>query len=193
MLLLIDASASTDAWVADAQRIIDVEKEAALVAACALDMARVDFAMLAFSGEGPHGVQMRRVKDFGEPWSERIMRRLAALEPDRYTRLGGAVRHASALLARRTADARLLLLFSDGKPNDCDRYSSAYGLEDARQALIEARVQRIDPYCFTVDREAGGYLPHLFGMGHYTIVRRAQQLPLAFVDWLRGVAQRASR
>lgn len=193
MLLLIDASASTDAWVADAQRVIDVEKEAALVAACALDMARVDFSMLAFSGEGPHGVQMRTVKDFSESWNAEIMRRLAALEPDRYTRLGGAVRHASALLVRRTADARLLLLFSDGKPNDCDRYSSAYGLEDARQALIEARVQRIDPYCFTVDREAGAYLPHLFGMGHYTIVRRAQQLPLAFVDWLRGVAQRASR
>lgn len=120
------------------------------------------------------------------------MRRISAIEPDRYTRLGGAVRHATALLARRAADSRLLLLFSDGKPNDCDRYASAYGLEDARQALIEARMQRIDPYCLTVDREAGSYLPHLFGAGHYTIVRHAQQLPLAFVDWLRGVARRAA-
>ncbi|HJV76693.1 MAG TPA: hypothetical protein VJ654_20945 [Noviherbaspirillum sp.] len=193
LLLLIDASASTDAWVADAQRVIDIEKDAALVAACALDMVLADFAVLTFSGEGPHGVQMRTIKDFGDSWNADAMRRLAAVEPDRYTRLGGAVRHASAMLARRTADSRLLLLFSDGKPNDCDRYSSTYGLEDARQALIEARVQHIDPYCFTVDREAGSYLPHLFGTGHYTIVQRAQQLPLAFVDWLRGVVRRASR
>ncbi|GAB3554293.1 VWA domain-containing protein [Noviherbaspirillum agri] len=193
LLLLIDASGSTDAWVAGAQRVIDVEKEAALVAACALDMARADFAIMTFSGEGPHGVQMRRVKDFGEPWSNTIMQRIAAIEPDRYTRLGGAVRHATALLARRAADSRLLLLFSDGKPNDCDRYASPYGLEDARQALIEARVQRIDPYCLTVDREAGSYLPHLFGPGHYTIVRHAQQLPVAFIEWLRGVARRATQ
>lgn len=120
------------------------------------------------------------------------MRRIAAIEPDRYTRLGGAVRHATALLAQCAADSRLLLLFSDGKPNDCDRYASAYGLEDARQALIEARLQRIDPYCLTVDREAGAYLPHLFGVGHYTIVRHAQQLPMAFVDWLRGAARWAT-
>lgn len=193
LLLLIDASASTDAWVSDAQRVIDVEKEAALVAACALDTARADFAMLAFSGEGPHGIQIRCIKDFAEPWTAGVMRRIAAVEPDRYTRLGGAVRHASAMLARRAVDARLLLLFSDGKPNDCDRYSSAYGLEDARQALVEARVQHIDPYCFTVDREASAYLPHLFGTGHYTIVRRAQQLPLAFVDWLRNAARRTGR
>lgn len=193
LLLLIDASASTDAWVANAQRVIDIEKEAALVAACALDMVRADFAMLTFSGEGPHGVQMCILKDFGDSWNADAMRRLAAVEPDRYTRLGGAVRHASTLLARRVADSRLLLLFSDGKPNDCDRYSSSYGLEDARQALIEARVQHIDPYCFTVDREAGSYLPHLFGAGHYTIVQRAQQLPLAFVDWLRGVVRRTVR
>lgn len=193
LLLLIDASASTDAWVADAQRVIDVEKEAALVAACALDMVRAEFAMLTFSGEGPHGIQMRRIKDFAEPWSSEIMRRIAVIEPDRYTRLGGAVRHATTLLTQRAVDARLLLLFSDGKPNDCDLYSSAYGLEDARQALIEARLQHIDPYCFTIDREASAYLPHLFGTAHYTIVQRAQQLPLAFVDWLRNAARQSWR
>ena len=191
LLLLIDASASTDAWVADGRRVIDVEKEAALVAAGALQMAGAEFAMLSFSGEGRSGIQVRAIKDFGQPWNDGTMRRLAGLEPERYTRLGGVVRHASALLARCAADLRLLLLFSDGKPNDCDLYAGGYGLEDARQALIEARAQHIDPYCFTVDREGAGYLPHLFGQGRYTIVQRAQQLPLAFVDWLRHAARRA--
>lgn len=193
LLLLIDASASTDAWVADGQRVIDVEKEAALIAACALDMSRADFSMMTFSGEGAHGVQVRSIKEFDQRWDAGAMLRIAGVEPDSYTRLGSALRHACALLARRTVDFRLLLLFSDGKPNDRDRYASAYGLEDARQALIEARLQQIEPYCFTVDREGGSYLPHLFGNGHYTVVQRAEQLPLAFVDWLRHAAQRAIR
>ena len=193
LLLLIDASGSTEAWVADRQRVIDVEKEAALVAACALDAARIEFAMLAFSGEGARGVHIGLIKDFAERCDGATMRRVAAIEPDRYTRLGAPLRHASALLARQAVDLRLLLLLSDGKPNDCDRYASRYGLEDARQALIEARMQHIDPYCFTVDREASGYLPYLFGAGHYTIVQHAQQLPLAFIDWLRAAARRSIR
>lgn len=86
-------------------------------------------------------------------------------------------------------DHRLLLLFSDGRPNDCDRYSSRYGVEDARQAVIEARLQHISPYCFTVDREGGNYLPAIFGLGRYAIVQHPRQLSLAFIDWLRQAAR----
>lgn len=193
LLLVIDASASTDAWVGDNQRAIDVEKEAALVAASALDMARAEFSIVSFSGEGPACIEVKIIKEFDEPWNGTVMRRIAAIEPDRYTRLGGALRHACALLASRTVDYRLLLLLSDGKPNDCDRYASAYGLEDARQALIEARVQQVEPYCFTVDREGSGYLPHLFGRGNYTVVQHPQQLPFAFIEWLQRTARHAIR
>lgn len=189
LVLLIDASASTDAWVEGHVRVIDVEKEAALVAAAALDAARMDFAALAFSGEGPLGVQVHGIKDFDQPWDAGCRRRIAGLEPDRYTRLGAALRHAAAILAGRAVDHRLLLLFSDGRPNDCDRYASRYGVEDARQALAEARLQHISPYCFTVDREGGSYLPAIFGPGRYAIVQRPQQLPMAFIDWLRHAAR----
>lgn len=193
LLLLIDASASTDAWVGGNQRVIDVEKEAALVAASALDMMRSEFSIMSFSGEGPACVEVRHIKEFDQPWNAQTMRSIAGIEPDRYTRLGGAVRHACTLLARRPVDFRLLLLLSDGKPNDCDCYSSKYGLEDARQALIEAKAQLIEPYCFTVDREGSTYLPHLFGKGNYTVVQRPQQLPMAFIEWLQNAARRAVR
>lgn len=193
LLLLLDASGSTEAWVADALRVIDVEKEAALLAACALDAAQIEFAVLAFSGEGPGGVCATRIKDFDEPWSEAATARLAALAPDRFTRMGAPLRHAAALLSRRPLDLRLLLLLSDGRPNDCDHYATRYGIEDTRQAIAEARLQHIDPYCFTVDPEGGAYLPHLFGPGRYTVVRRPQQLTQAFIDWLRAAARRALR
>ncbi|HLO62564.1 MAG TPA: VWA domain-containing protein, partial [Azonexus sp.] len=189
LLLLVDASASTDAWVAGKVRVIDVEKEAALIAASALDAAKMEFAVLAFSGEGPRGVQLWEIKGFDEAWDRTRQRRVAGLEPDRYTRLGAALRHAAQVLARRATEHRLLLLFSDGWPNDYDRYTSRYGIEDARQSVIEARRRHIAPYCFTVDREGGGYLPTIFGAGRYTIVQQPQQLPMAFIAWLRHVAR----
>lgn len=190
LLLLLDASGSTDGWIADGARVIDVEKDAALVAATALEAARFTFAVMAFSGEGPEGVEIATVKDFAEPWDRGTMRRLAGLDADRYTRLGAAVRHANAQLADLAVHHRLLLLLSDGRPNDCDRYAARHGLEDARQALVESRLAHIDPYCLTVDRSASTYLPRLFGDGRYAIVQRADQLPQAFVEWLRRAARR---
>ncbi|AAZ96778.1 nitric oxide reductase activase protein [Thiobacillus denitrificans ATCC 25259] len=189
LVLLVDASASTDAWVTRKDRVIDIEKEAALLAAAGLETLRTRFAVLAFSGEGPAGVQIREIKRFDETWDASAQRRLAGLEPDRYTRLGAALRHANALLAACAADHRLLLLLSDGRPNDCDRYASRYGIEDARQALTEARLKRISPYCFTVDRAGGSYLPTIFGSEGYTVVQHPQQLPVAFINWLRRAAR----
>lgn len=189
LVLLVDASASTDAWVTRKERVIDIEKEAALLAAAALETLRTRFAVLAFSGEGPTGVQVREIKHFDHAWDANAQRRLAGLEPERYTRLGAALRHANALLASHAADHRLLLLLSDGRPNDCDRYASRYGIEDARQALAEARLKRISPYCFTVDRAGGSYLPTIFGSEGYTVVQHPQQLPAAFINWLRGAAR----
>lgn len=193
LLILLDASGSTDAWIGGDTRVIDVEKEAALVAAAALEAIRAEFAMLAFSGEGAAGVQMQEVKGFDDPWEASACRRLAGLQPDRYTRLGAALRHAGRLLAHRRVDHRLLLLLSDGRPNDCDCYASRYGIEDSRQALTEAQRQHIAPYCLTVDRAGSAYLPRLFGVGRYTIVGHPRQLPLAFMAWLRQAARRSRR
>ncbi|MGE5650641.1 MAG: hypothetical protein ACM34A_10640, partial [Bacillota bacterium] len=82
LLLLVDASASTDAWVAEGRRVIDIAKEAALVAACALQAAGSEFAVLSFSGEGREGIQVRLIKEFDQPWNADAMRRIAALEPE---------------------------------------------------------------------------------------------------------------
>jgi nitric oxide reductase NorD protein len=189
LVLLIDASASTDAWVGGHVRVIDVEKEAALLAAAALDETGIDFAAMAFSGEGPQSVQARWIKEFASPWDIGCRRRIAGLEPERYTRLGAALRHAAAILAACPVEHRLLLIFSDGRPNDCDRYASRYGIEDARQAVVEAQLQHILPYCFTVDREGGSYLPAIFGPSHYAVVQHPQQLPETFINWIQKAAR----
>jgi nitric oxide reductase NorD protein len=185
--VLVDVSASTDAWVGGGLRIVDVEKEALVVLLEALDALGDRHAVLAFSGEGHRAVRVSTVKGFDERTDPGARRRIAALEPDGYTRVGAAIRHASALLGRECARHRLLLLLSDGKPNDVDEYGGRYGIEDTRQAVGEARLQGLVPFCLTVDRQAPAYLPAIFGPGRFAVLPSPGLLPTVLVDVVRSL------
>jgi nitric oxide reductase NorD protein len=183
--LLIDISGSTDSWISERRRIIDVEREALLLVCHALEGLREPYSVLAFSGEGRNNVVVREIKAFDEPYSDTVACRIAALEPEHYTRAGAALRHATARLVQRTARHRLLLLLSDGKPNDNDEYDGRYGAEDMRQSVTEARLQGIYPFCLTIDRHAAGYLPQVLGANHYAMLHRPELLPAVLLEWMR--------
>jgi nitric oxide reductase NorD protein len=185
VMLLVDVSGSTDSWVAGHRRIIDVEREALLLVCVALEGLVQPYAVQTFSGEGPERVTLRNVKGFDEDFSSAVARRISSLEPEQYTRVGAAVRHATTLLMRQQAQHRLLLLLSDGKPNDVDQYNGRYGVADFRQAVAEAKLQGVSPFCLTIDRQAASYLPHVFGAGHYALLTRPELLPVALLDWVR--------
>jgi nitric oxide reductase NorD protein len=185
VVLLIDISGSTDAWVSTNKRIIDVEREALLLVSLAMHAMCAPYAIMGFSGEGPQGVTVRSIKSFDEPYSNDIACRIASLEPEHYTRAGAALRHASAALMRQSAQHRLLLLLSDGKPNDVDEYEGRYGVEDMRQAVTEAKLQGIHPFCLTIDRHAAGYLPRIFGAHHYALLPRPELLPTVLAEWMK--------
>ncbi len=187
--LLVDVSGSTDSWVTENLRVVDVEKEALLVVCDALDALGDPYAILAFSGEGPESVSLLPLKSFGERCGPLVRQRIAALEPDRFTRMGAALRHATARLMTRPARHRLLLVLSDGKPNDMDRYEGRYGVEDSRQAVVEARLQGIHPFCVTVDRHAPAYMPRIFGAGGYAALHHPEHLPTVLVDVLRRLVR----
>ncbi|UYO93133.1 nitric oxide reductase activation protein NorD [Pollutimonas sp. M17] len=185
IMLLIDISGSTDSWLSANRRIIDVEREALLLVAIALERLGEPCSIQAFSGEGPQSVTVNAIKDFKEPYGNDIAQRIAALEPQHYTRAGAALRHASALLMQQPARHRLLLLLSDGKPNDVDQYEGRYGVEDMRRAVEEAKQQGIFPFCLTIDRQAAGYLPSIFGTRQYALLGRPEMLPTVLLDWMR--------
>lgn len=187
--LLVDVSGSTDSWVTEELRVVDVEKEALLVVCDALDALGDPYTILAFSGQGPESVSVLPLKGFGERTGTTVRRRIAALEPDRYTRIGAAMRHATAQLMTKPARHRLLLVLSDGKPNDVDRYEGRYGVEDARQAVVEARLQGLHPFCVTVDRHAPAYMPRIFGAGGYAALHHPEHLPTVLVDVLRRLVR----
>ena len=122
-----------------------------------------------------------------------MARRIASLEPEHYTRAGAALRHATAMLMGQPARHRLLLLLSDGKPNDVDDYEGRYGVEDMRQAVTEARLQGINAFCLTVDRQAANYLPDIFGPRQYALLPKPELLPAVLLDWMRRLMQNEGR
>src|SRR5690606_25496714 len=94
VLLPLDVSGPTHGWLDVDRRIIDIEREALLIVSVALESLGEPFAIEAFSGEGPEHVTSRAVKHFDEPYGRDVARRIAGLEPERYTRAGAAIRHA---------------------------------------------------------------------------------------------------
>ncbi len=185
IMLLIDVSGSTDGWISANRRVIDVEREALLLVCIALQGMGEPYSVQAFSGQGPHAVTVRTIKRFDEQYNNDVARRIAALEPEQYTRAGAAIRHASTMLMRQPAAHRLLLLLSDGKPNDVDRYESRYGVEDTRRAVTEARLQGIFPFCLTVDRHAANYLPAVFGAHQYALLPKPEFLSMVLLEWMK--------
>lgn len=181
IVILVDVSGSTRETLTDERTVLDVERMAVLLASEALDALGDPYSVLAFSGCGRHDVRIRTIRKFGADDTLSVRRRISALAPMDNTRLGAALRHATAALNAQPAERRLLLLLSDGKPNDVGGYQGVYAVEDARRALAEARVSGVHPFCLTVDREETEYLPHLFGPTGYRLMRTPEQLPEALL------------
>jgi len=175
-LLLADLSLSTDAYATPSARVIDVIRDALYVFGEALSATGDDFEMIGFSSVRRQHVRIQHLKGFGETWNDAVRARLGALRPGYYTRMGAALRDAARRLGARPERQRLLLLLTDGKPNDLDVYEGRYGLEDTRHAVLECREAGLTPFCVTIDREAHDYLPMLFGQQGYALVRQPQDL-----------------
>jgi nitric oxide reductase NorD protein len=175
-LLLADLSLSTDAYASDDARVIDVIRDALYVFGEALSAVGDPFAMWGFSSVRRQNVRMQHLKGFDERWSDVTRARVGAIRPGYYTRMGAAIRHATAQLGPRPERRRLLMLLTDGKPNDLDVYEGRYGLEDTRHAVHEARAAGLTPFCVTIDAAAHDYLPMLFGRQGYAMVHRPQDL-----------------
>lgn len=187
VMVLVDASLSTDAWI-DNNRVLDVEKEALAVFSHGLAACGDPFAVATFTSRKRQWVKVDVVKDFDETFGPKIMRRIGAVRPGYYTRIGAAIRYGAKRLEERPERRRLLLTLTDGKPNDVDHYEGRYGVEDTRKAVLEARAKGLSVFGVTIDRKAQGYFPHLFGRGHYAIVGHLAQLSAALPRIYRQLA-----
>ncbi|PVV22371.1 MAG: nitric oxide reductase [gamma proteobacterium symbiont of Ctena orbiculata] len=176
-LLLADLSLSTDSWIDNHHRVIDVIRDSLYLFAESLSATGDSFGLYGFSSRKRDPVRIHQIKAFNEPYSAKSRGKIDAIKPGYYTRMGAAIRYAHQLLDQQPAQRRLLLLLSDGKPNDLDKYEGRYGVEDTRQAVREARRSGIQPFCVTIDEKGNDYLPYLFGSGGYVVIHKPQELP----------------
>ncbi|MCK6503029.1 hypothetical protein L6R53_06480 [Myxococcota bacterium] len=177
---LVDMSSSTNEVAnAEGKRIIDVEKQALVLIAEAVDAIGDACAIWGFSGYGRDQVAFYVAKGFDDPWDDRARERVGRITWKMENRDGAAIRHATKRLAARKARVRLLVVLSDGKPLDCgcEHYSDRYAQEDTRVALQEARTAGVHPFCITVDSHGQEYLARMYGEGGYTVINRVESLP----------------
>ncbi|PWC47785.1 nitric oxide reductase activation protein NorD [Azospirillum sp. TSA6c] len=185
--VLVDGSLSTDGWI-EGRRVLDVEKEALLALSHGLTACGDDHALYSFTSRRRNWVRVQTLKGFEEPLGPTVTRRIGALKPGYYTRMGAAIRHVTSQLADRPNRHRLLVLLTDGKPNDVDHYEGRYGIEDTRQAIREARRDGLAVFAITVDAQARDYIPYLFGRGAYAIFPQVSHLTKALPALYRQVA-----
>ncbi len=176
-LLLADFSLSTEAALDQQTRVLDVLRDSLLLFAETLSTTRDRVAILGFNSRGRHQVRISEIKPFGERYGSATRQRILDMQPAYYTRMGAAVRYASLMLGKERTRKRLLILLTDGKPNDNDHYEGRYGVEDTRKALSECRRQGLLPFCVTIDQEGETYLPYIFGQQGFVIVKNPRELP----------------
>jgi len=179
VMFMVDMSGSTKGWVNLAER-------EALVLLCeALETIGDRYAIYGFSGRTHQRVDVYRIKTFDERFSTPVKNRIAAIQPRAYTRLGAPIRYLGGLLQQQPARHKLLITLSDGKPEDYGSYYGRYGIEDTRHALLELRRDGVHPFCITIDKEGGDYLPHMYGPANYALIDEVPKLPLKVADIYR--------
>lgn len=181
VLILMDLSLSTDGYTSGL-RVIDVEKQAVLLFGELLSEYGDRFQVDGFSSRTRNHCDYIHLKTFDEHWGKGASR-IGALEPRGYTRIGPALRHATTQMKACQARKKWILLLSDGKPNDYDRYEGQYGIQDVRQAIREAEQEQIHCFALAVESAAKHYLPPMLGEGRYQVLPRPQDLPTTLTQF----------
>ncbi len=174
ILLLLDISLSSDGYAAG-NRVIDVEKQVSILFGEILNEFNIDFSIDCFYSKTRNHSSYLTLKGFDENW-DTAKYKVGAIEPSGYTRIGSALRHSGSLLDKRDTKNKWVILISDGKPNDYDKYEGKYGINDVKQALRELNERQINSYALAIEAQAKYYLPQMFGQNHYQILTTPVEL-----------------
>jgi hypothetical protein len=163
------------------RRVIDVAKDAIGLMCDVLAGLGDRHAVYGFSGDGREQVDFYLAKGFDEAWSTQAAAALARMEPKGSTRTGAALRHAAHKLARQPEHLRLLIVVTDGYPQDSDYgpdpQDVEYGLRDTAQAMKEAERAGIAVFFVSVDHAAHDYLRRLCPASRYLVIDEVGGLP----------------
>ena len=111
----------------------------------------------------------------------------------RSTRMGPAIRHAAWHLNQTGTAMKVLLVISDGFPQDHDygpdRSSHEYGIQDTAKALQETHLEGIQSFCVTVDKSGHDYLRKMCPQSRYLVIEETTELPIALQKVYQQLSQ----
>ncbi|MBL4575543.1 MAG: VWA domain-containing protein [Opitutaceae bacterium] len=173
-LILLDLSFSTDAWLHNA-RVLDSIMETVYCVGEVIEDYIESFAVAGFSSNTRRACRFEKIKDFHEPWDKAKLC-FGTLQPEGYTRIGPALRHAQELLINESASRKIIILVTDGRPCDYDRYEGTYGIRDVRKAIDTGKLHGITTHAFAIEKQATETFPMMFSRHHFDVVSSPKQL-----------------
>ncbi|MCB1147198.1 MAG: VWA domain-containing protein [Leptospiraceae bacterium] len=184
---VIDTSLSTDSF-ADGLRILDIEKESIIIFCEALNSIGVPFQIAAFSSRTRIQNRYVIIKEEYQKWQS-VRDKIGSLQPVGYTRIGPPLRHATELLKDSRARKRWIILLTDGRPNDYDKYEGRYGEEDVKQAIREMNTQGIQLYTLAIAAGTRPTIPRMMAASHYRVFSHPHQYLDSLEDFFIAVAK----
>jgi nitric oxide reductase NorD protein len=178
VLVLLDLSHSTnEKLAAQDHTVLDLTRSACALLADAIHKVGDPFAIHGFCSDGRHDVQYWRFKDFSQPYDAAAKARLAGMQGQLSTRMGAAIRHATAALQAQRSAKKLLLVITDGEPADVDVRDPQYLRHDTKKAVEGATRQGVTSYCMSLDPRADSYVRRIFGEGRFMVIDKVERLP----------------
>ena len=165
------------------RKIIDVLKESALTLATALEHLGDAYCVFGFSGYGRDCVEIHVTKNMQQSLNRAAVNAIASMKPLRSTRMGPAIRHATRQLLETGSSLKVLMVISDGFPQDCDygpdRSDHEYGIQDTARAIKEAGQKGVQVFCITVDVSGHDYLKRMCRDDQHLVIEETVELPRA--------------
>ena len=177
VFLLVDLSRSTANVLPQSRKtVLDVEQDAIVIFCEALKQCGDPFAIAGFSSVGRHAVSFYWIKQMDEKMSVFVKNKIGNMTSLRSTRMGAAIRHVNNLFEQFQSKIRLVIVVSDGFPNDAD-YKKDYAIKDTRKAILEARSKGIYIHGITVNLSVHAHLDDLYGKGNHHVISDITDLP----------------
>jgi nitric oxide reductase activation protein len=178
VLILLDVSGSTGEQLGGQAKVLDVEKQTAVILGQGLAAIGDRFAVCGFSSNGREQCEYLLFKHFDDSWAGDATGRIMAAWPRSSTRMGPALRHAGYLLSLQPARQRLVILVTDGKPMD-QGYdpNTRYAQYDVRMACEENARQDIHTFAISTEENSQADMEIMFPRRRFVILPSIAQLP----------------
>lgn len=186
--MLLDTSRSTESSVGNSS-VIEIAGAALAALAGGVDASGDHLGIWGFSSLKRDRIFMNKAKDFHEAMNNEVIAKIGSLKPCYYTRLGAAIRHTTAQLALQQTQRKLLIVLTDGKPNDLDHYEGIHGIEDSHMAVREARKLGMSVHGVIVDEDGQDWFARIFGKGGFTLFPNPERLTRALPDIYRSLTK----